>query len=101
MNQTALIKPPWSMLKLNIVASVVKGPKHIGLSAIIRDYRGFGLAAMTKVISGDFPPFTTECLALLEGNRFAQNNGFQIQFVKTDAQMVVIAVYRDKAFSPE
>ena len=56
---------------------MVKRSNHIGVGAVLRDYRGFGLAAMTKVTSGDFSPYTAECLALLGGIHFAQSNGFQ------------------------
>ncbi|PON75921.1 hypothetical protein PanWU01x14_038720 [Parasponia andersonii] len=66
-------KPPAAeRLKLNVdsVVTTVTGFGFIGIGGVVRNSKGWVVAAVACQISGFFDPFLAECIALCECLQF-------------------------------
>ena len=79
-------------LKLNTDVSVKKGLLQCGVGAIVRDNKGWIVAALSKHMVGNFSPETGELIALREGLLLAQKLQLKIACVEVDACNVVSKV---------
>lgn len=83
---------PEGMLKINVDASVLSFANYVGIGAVAQDHLGTVLAATSLHISGRFSPHIAECLAIKEGVKLAQAQGFSARLVESNAFNVVVVV---------
>ncbi|KAK0592134.1 hypothetical protein LWI29_013838 [Acer saccharum] len=79
-------------LKLNTNTSVKKGSQRCGVGAVIRDEKGWIVAALSKNWLGNFSPEAGELIALREGLLLAQKLQLRISCVEVDAYNVASMV---------
>ncbi|KAK3225142.1 hypothetical protein Dsin_005004 [Dipteronia sinensis] len=97
--RSAVVKAPitWSppqvgTLKLNSDASVRQGSHRCGVEAVIRDDKGWVVAAVSKSLAGNFSLEIGELIALREGLLLAKGLKLKISCVELDACNVVAMV---------
>lgn len=92
-------KPPAvDRLKLNVDAAVTSGLGFIGIGGVVRNSKGWVVAAIARQISGFFDPFLAECIALRECLQFCCDSNVFPDFVETDSTRVIEAI-RDRSLS--
>ncbi|KAK3204777.1 hypothetical protein Dsin_018823 [Dipteronia sinensis] len=84
--------PQAGMLKLNSDASVRQGSHRCRVGAVIRDDKGWVVAAVSKSLDGNFSPEIGELVALREGLLLARGLKLKISCVELDACNVVAMV---------
>ncbi|KAK1549426.1 hypothetical protein Q3G72_001947 [Acer saccharum] len=91
-NKRKLLKPDIIQVYKRSIAGVKKGRPFCGVGAVIRDDKGWVVAALSKSLPGSFSPEVGELLALREGLLLAQRLKLKISCVELDASNVVSKV---------
>ncbi|PON65031.1 hypothetical protein PanWU01x14_119480 [Parasponia andersonii] len=92
-----------SLLKLNMDATVNSSEGTIGVGALIRNDKGFVVAAIAKK---RFDPYIAECLAIREGPTFAKDSLLHVNGVESDSLRAVTAlgwhdIFAEESFIPD
>lgn len=82
--------PAVGVLKLNTDGA--NFPSGSGIRALIRDSFGMVVGALLRFIPQRYDPLVTECIALWEGLRFAQQHGFRTLAVESDSLIAISAI---------
>ncbi|XP_060968323.1 uncharacterized protein LOC115710989 [Cannabis sativa] len=80
--------PPMGTLKLNIDAAFDKTSSKIGVGAVIRNYVGQVIAALSMPIVGNFASNEMEAKAMFHGINWVLQQQLSISIVETDALVV-------------
>lgn len=90
-------QPPVQMeYKMNVDAAVNVNNLKIGIGAVVRNYKGEVVAALSKPIQGCFKSDEMEAKALFHSLNWAINQGLQLDIIETDALRVSSAVNSSK-----
>ncbi|KAM6567325.1 hypothetical protein CsatA_026453 [Cannabis sativa] len=84
--------PAVHMLKMNVDAAANFSQQTLGIGAVIRNYRGDVLAALSKRVQGCFRSDEMEAKALFHSLNWASQCPFSIDIVETDALRVSSAL---------
>ncbi|PON92384.1 hypothetical protein TorRG33x02_117080 [Trema orientale] len=92
-NQNIKWKPPEiDKLKLNIYVAVTIGCSFIGVSGVVRNSKGWVVAAVTHRTISFYDPFIVECIALLECLQFCFESNVHPDLIETDSTRVIDAI---------
>ncbi|PON44824.1 hypothetical protein PanWU01x14_264140 [Parasponia andersonii] len=94
-------KPPTiNNFKLNVDATLNSSTNSIRMGAILRDYKGYDLAALSKKIVGNYMPQIAEMKALVLNILWACDFGLTLPEVESDALAVVQSLQNTRQSQP-
>ena len=84
--------PPLGFFKVNVDGAALDDGRPSSIGVVIRDSRGFLIAASNKILPAPFPAKIIEAMALQEGVLLASNMGISHVIVESNALSIIQAI---------